>query len=50
MNDKEVEIEKIEVEDFEWYKTNKYGDWILDHIPYGWRLYYKYCDIRLWFK
>ena len=26
MNDKEVEIEKIEVEDFEWYKTNKYGD------------------------
>lgn len=44
-------LEKSELTDLEpWYKTNKYGDWIFNHIPYGWRLYYKYCDVRLWFK
>jgi hypothetical protein len=33
----------------DWYRTNKYGDWLLDHIPYGWRMYYKYYDIKRWF-
>lgn len=44
-------LEKSELTDLKpWYRTNKYGDWILDHIPYGWRVYYKYCDVKLWFK
>lgn len=32
-----------------WYRTCKFGDWLLDKIPYGWRMYYKYSDIKLWF-
>ncbi len=36
--------------DFEekWYRTNKFGDWLLDTMPYGWRIYYKYHDIKRW--
>jgi len=32
-----------------WYRTNKIGDWFLDHMPYGWKLYYKYSDVKRWF-
>ena len=32
-----------------WYRTNKLGDWILDSVPYGWRVYYKVSDIKRWF-
>jgi hypothetical protein len=34
----------------DWYRLGKYSDWILDHIPYGWRMHYKYHDVKLWFK
>ena len=37
------------VDNVEYYRTCKYGDWLLDHIPYGWRVYYKMSDIRRWF-
>ena len=34
-------LEKAEATSLEpWYRTNKYGDWILDHLTYGWRIYY----------
>jgi len=43
-------LEKAEASALEpWYRTNKYGDWILDHIAYGWRIYYKYYDVKRWF-
>ena len=29
-----------------WYRTNKYGDWILDRLAYGWRVYYKYYSVK----
>ena len=38
----EVPVEK------EGYRTNKFGDWLFDTIPYGWRVYYKYSDLRTW--
>ena len=42
-------LEKSEASALEpWYRTNKYGDWILDHIAYGWRIYYKYYDVKRW--
>jgi hypothetical protein len=31
------------------YVTNKFGDWFLDTVPYGWRVYYKCHDIKRWF-
>lgn len=36
-------------EKFEWHRTSKWGDYILDHVPYGWRVYYKIQDIKRWF-
>lgn len=36
-------------EKFEWHRTCKLGDWILDKTPYGWRAYYKVQDIKRWF-
>jgi hypothetical protein len=42
-------LEKSEATELKpWYRTNKYGDWILDHIAYGWRVYYKYYDVKRW--
>ncbi len=42
----EVEID----DDFDnWYRTSKWGDKILDTLPYGWRLYYRYQDVKQWF-
>lgn len=32
-----------------WYVTNKFGDWLFDTVPYGWRMYYKCSDIKRWF-
>jgi hypothetical protein len=32
----------------EFYRTSKFGDWLLDKIPYGWRMYYRYQDVRHW--
>jgi hypothetical protein len=49
MDDKEIEIEKIEVDEIEWYKTNKFFDNLIDKIPYGWRIYYRYYDVKRWF-
>ena len=33
--------------DYKYYQVNKYMDCIFDTIPYGWRIYHKYCDVRL---
>lgn len=42
-------LEKSEDTSLEpWYRTNKYGDWILDHLAYGWRIYYRYYDVKRW--
>ena len=38
----------IDSED-KWYSTSKFGDYLLDKIPYGWRMYYKISDIKRWF-
>ena len=51
---KEIEIEKIEVDeidldDIKFYKTNKFFDNLIDKIPYGWRIYYRYYDVKRWF-
>ena len=45
----DVTIEKIEVEDIEFYKVNKFVDNLIDKIPYGWRMYYRYYDVKRWF-
>lgn len=37
-----------EHDDAEYYSVGKKVDWLLDHIPYGWRIYYKYRDARVW--
>jgi hypothetical protein len=43
-------LEKAEATSLKpWYRTNKYGDWILDHITYGWRIYDKYYVVKRWF-
>lgn len=28
----------------DWFRTTKFGDWLLDKIPYGWNIYNKYTD------
>ena len=51
LNAKKINESLEKAEDTElkpWYRTNKYGDWILDHIAYGWRVYYKYYDVKRW--
>jgi hypothetical protein len=45
MNNQEKPV-VIELPEF--YRTTKLGDKLLDTIPYGWRMYYKYQDIRHW--
>lgn len=34
-------------DDLDWYRVNKVMDKIFDTIPYGWRIYNVYCDVRL---
>ena len=34
----ELEIDE-KIDDYNWYRTSKWGDMILDTLPYGWRLY-----------
>ena len=36
------------VDDGEYYRTNKFGDWLFDTVPYGWRAYYKCSEVRTW--
>jgi len=36
------------VDNDEYYRTNKFGDWLFDTIPYGWRAYYKCSEVRTW--
>lgn len=36
------------VECGDWHKTSKLGDWIFDHMPYGWRIYDKYSQTKQW--
>lgn len=50
INDRLIESENTPIADkVEWYRTNKFGDWLLDTVPYGWRIYYKVSDIKRWF-
>ena len=35
-------------DDFKFYRVNKKIDWLLDHVPYGWRVYDKWHDLRRW--
>lgn len=50
MNIPEDKTEKlIKVEDHEFYFINKYSDWILDKIPFGWRIYNFYLDTKIRF-
>ena len=49
INEAAIELEEnpiINIDD--WHRTSKWGDWILDHIPYGWRIYYRYYDVQRW--
>lgn len=49
INDNLVESENTPiVETIEYYRTNKFGDWLFDTIPYGWRVYNKYCSFYTW--
>ena len=32
-----------------WYRTNRFFDWLFDTVPYGWRVYYRYGELRRWF-
>ena len=50
INERLEESENTPIDSEEkWYRTNKLGDWILDTVPYGWRVYYKCSDIKRWF-
>jgi len=31
-----------------WYRTNRFFDWLFDTVPYGWRLYYRWGEVRRW--
>ena len=42
------ESENSPLSEEKWYRTNKFGDWLLDTSPYGWRVYYKCADIKRW--
>jgi len=41
-------VKKLVDDDHEYYRTSKLGDCLLDNIPYGWRLFYKCSDFRIW--
>jgi len=50
INDRLIESENTSISDTtEYYRINKFGDWLFDTVPYGWRWYYKYSDIKRWF-
>lgn len=50
MNDPSSEKEHfIEIEEQPYYRTSKYGDRILNAIPYAWRIYYFCSDIKVYF-
>ena len=50
INERLEESENTPVDsEIEWHRTCKFGDWLLDKIPYGWRMYYKFYDIKRWF-
>jgi hypothetical protein len=36
------------VEETEYHRTTKLGDWILDTFPYGWRIYHTVGQFRNW--
>jgi len=41
-------VKKLVDDDHEYYRTSKLGDWLLNNIPYGWRLFYKCSNFRIW--
>ena len=47
-NERLEESENTPLSEENWYKTNKLGDWLIDKLPYGCRVYFKYEDIKLW--
>jgi hypothetical protein len=49
INERLLESEKSPiVEETEYYRTTKLGDWILDTFPYGWRIYHTVGQFRNW--
>jgi len=49
INERLYESEKSPiVEETEYYRTTKLGDWILDTFPYGWRIYHNVGGLRNW--
>ena len=49
MNDKVLELkDKSTYMTFD--EKHPWLDKVLDYIPYRWRIYHKYCDIKRWFK
>jgi hypothetical protein len=49
INERLLESEKSPiVEETEYYRTTKLGDWILDTFPYGWRIYHMVGQFRNW--
>ena len=56
MSELEKSCKRLLIDDSKWdleehfkYRVNKYVDFVLDKIPYGWRIYDFYRNIRLWF-
>ena len=41
-------VKKLVDDDHEYSRTSKLGDWLLDKIPYGWRLFYRCSDFKIW--
>jgi len=41
-------VKKLVDDDHETYRTSKLGDCLLDNIPYGWRLFCKCSDFKIW--
>ncbi len=49
INERLEDSENTPLSEEKWYRTNKFGDWLFDTVPYGWRVYYKCHDIKRWF-
>ena len=40
INERLEDSENTPLSEEKWYRTNKFGDWLFDTVPYGWRVYY----------
>jgi hypothetical protein len=49
INERLERSEKTPIESEEkWYRTNRFFDWLFDTVPYGWRVYYRWGELRRW--